>query len=185
MWAYPILVAVAAGDAVFPILPSETIAIICGIQAARGELSLGWVLALAAAGAFSGDNASYSIGRFAGAPAARRLFRGEKAKERVERAREFLSKRGSYVLVVARFVPGGRTATTFTAGLVHVAWMRRFAPLIALAAVLWSLYSVFLGYLGGKLFRDKPLYAVILALGVALAITAAVEGGRRVFAARS
>jgi membrane-associated protein len=166
------------------VLPSETVAIICGIQAARGQLSLPWVLVLAAAGAFTGDNASYSIGRFAGAPAARRLFRGEKSKERLQRARQFLSKRGSYVVVAARFVPGGRTAATFTAGLVRVAWARRFAPLVALAAVLWSTYSVFLGYLGGRMFRDRPLYAVLVALGVALAITAAVEAGRRVFAAR-
>ena len=47
-WTYPLLFGICLGDAVFPVLPSETAAIVCGIQAARGQLSLGWVLVLAA-----------------------------------------------------------------------------------------------------------------------------------------
>ena len=62
-WTYPILLGICLGDAVLPALPSETAVIVCGIQAARGQLSLGWVIACAALGAFLGDNASYSAGR--------------------------------------------------------------------------------------------------------------------------
>jgi membrane-associated protein len=180
LWAYPILLGIAAGDAVIPALPSETAAIVCGIQAARGELSLEWVIVFAAAGAFIGDNASYAIGRWFGNPATKRLFRGRKAQQRLERARVFLKDRGSYVIVVARFIPGGRTATTFTAGLVKMPWLRRFAPYAALAAVIWACYGSLLGYLGGTMFEERPLYAVGLALGIALAITVAVEAARRV-----
>src|ERR671928_44646 len=77
-WTYLILFGICVGDAVFPALPSETAAIVCGIQAARGQLSLGLVLVLAAAGAFTGDNLSYCGGRFLGRPVQRRLFSGEK-----------------------------------------------------------------------------------------------------------
>jgi membrane protein DedA with SNARE-associated domain len=152
---------------------------VCGIQAARGNLSLPLVLAVAAAGAFAGDNTSYAGGRWLGSPLQRRLFSGEGARRRLDWAKRFLKDRGSYVLVVARFIPGGRTATTFTAGLVRLAWIRQFVPFIALAAVLWSLYSVLLGYLGGRTFRDKPLYAVLLAFGIAALVTVGVEVGRR------
>lgn len=178
-WAYPILLAIAAGDAVLPLLPSETAAIVCGIQAARGELALEWVLVFAAAGAFIGDNTSYGIGRGAGAPAAARIFRSAKTQERLLRARRFLQDRGSYVLVIARFIPGGRTATTFTAGLVRLPWWRRFAPFVAAAAVLWACYAVLLGYLGGAMFREQPLYALALAFGIAALIAAVVELVRR------
>ena len=41
-----------------------TAVIVCGIQAARGQLSLEWVIVWAAAGAFTGDNASYAVGRW-------------------------------------------------------------------------------------------------------------------------
>ena len=185
LWAYPILLGIAAGDAVLPLLPSETAAIVCGIQAARGELSLGWVLAAAAVGAFAGDNASYALGRWAGAPVAARLFRGEKARGRLDRAKRFLENRGSYVLVIARFIPGGRTATTFTAGLVKLPWRRRFAPYIAAAAILWACYGVLLGYLGGRTFRDQPHYALLLAFGIAATIAGIIELVRRLRPATS
>jgi membrane-associated protein len=137
------------------------------------------VLALAAAGAFCGDNASYALGRSLGRPVRRRLFAGERARRRLEWAQRFLQERGSYVLVVARFIPGGRTATTFTSGLVRLSWPRRFAPYIAVAAVTWSAYSVLLGYLGGRTFRDRPLYALLLAFAIAAGITVLVEFVRR------
>ena len=179
MWTYPLLFAICVGDAVFPALPSETAAIVCGIQAARGHLSLTLVLVLAALGAFCGDNSSYALGRYLGRPIQQRLFSGEKAQARLDWAKNFLETRGSYVLVVARFIPGGRTATTFTAGLVKLPWKREFVPFIGLAAILWSAYAVLLGYIGGRTFKDQPLYAVLLAFGIAGLITVLVEVARR------
>ena len=64
-------------------------------------------------GAFVGDNTSYALGRYLGRPVQQRVFAGERAQRRLEWAQRFLKERGSYVLIVARFVPGGRTATTF------------------------------------------------------------------------
>ncbi len=175
MWTYPLLLAICAGDAMFPILPSETALIVCGVQAARGELSLGWVIVFGAAGAFLGDNASYSAGRWIGKPIVGRLFPGERAQQRLEWARRFLKERGSYVLIVARFVPGGRIATTFTSGLVHLRWATRFAPFIAIAAVLWASYGALLGYLGGRIFRNHPLLALGLAFALAVGCVGVVE----------
>jgi membrane-associated protein len=180
LWTYPILFGICLGDAVIPALPSETAVIVCGIQAARGQLSLGWVIAVAALGAFAGDNASYAIGRWLGTPVVLRFFRGEVAQRRLDWAKRFLQDRGSYVLIIARFIPGGRTATTFTSGLVHLRWMTRFAPYILIAAVLWASYGALLGYLGGRTFRNQPIYALLLAFGIAAAITLGVETYRRV-----
>jgi membrane-associated protein len=179
LWTYPLLFGICAGDALIPAFPSETALIVCGIQAARGQLSLGLVIVCAAAGAFTGDNASYAVGRWLGRPAVGRFFMGEVAQGRLDWARNFLKERGSYVLVVARFIPGGRTATTFTAGLVRLRWMTRFAPYVFVAAILWAVYGGLLGYLGGRLFEDQPIYALLVALGIAALITVAVEAWRR------
>jgi membrane-associated protein len=178
-WTYPLLLGICIGDAIFPALPSETAVIVCGIQAARGQLSLGWVIFFAALGAFLGDNGSYALGRWLGQPVVRRFFSGERARERLDWAKRFLKDRGSYVLVVARFVPGGRTATTFTSGLVKLRWETRFAPFILVAAILWAIYGALVGYLGGVTFKDKPIYALLLAFGIAATITVAIELYRR------
>ena len=179
LWTYPLLFGICAGDALIPAFPSETALIVCGVQAARGQLSLEWVIVCAGAGAFVGDNACYAVGRWLGRPAVKRFFSGEVAKRRLDWARNFLKERGSYILVVARFIPGGRTATTFTAGLVHIRWPTRFAPYIFAAAVLWSLYGALLGYFGGRMFKDQPIYALLFAFGIAALITLGVEGWRR------
>ena len=180
LWTYPLLFGICAGDALIPAFPSETAVIVCGIQAARGELALEWVIFWAAAGAFAGDNASYAVGRWLGTPAVKRFFSGEVAQGRLDWANKFLKERGGYVLIVARFIPGGRTAATFTSGLVHLRWSTRFAPYILIAAILWSVYAALLGYLGGRLFEDRPILALLVAFGIAAAITAGVEGWRRV-----
>jgi membrane protein DedA with SNARE-associated domain len=178
-WTYLLLFAFCAGDVLLPALPSESAVIICGLQAARGELSLTWVLVAAAAGAFVGDNTSYASGRFLGTRVQEKLFSGEKASRRLEWAKGFLRERGGYVFLVARFIPGGRTATTFTAGLVRLPWLRRFGPFVFVAAVLWAGYGAAIGYFGGRMFRDQPIYALLLAFGLAAVIGAAGEAYRR------
>jgi membrane-associated protein len=164
---------------VFPALPSETAVIVCGIQAARGQLSLPLVIVIAAAGAFAGDNTSYGLGRFLGTPVQRRFFDGEKAQQRLEWAKDFLATRGASVFLVARFIPAGRTATTFTAGLVRYRWLMRFVPFDLIAAFLWAIYCTLLGYLGGRTFENRPIFALLLAFGIAAGIAAISELIRR------
>ena len=64
--AYVILWALALGDAVVPILPSEAALITAGLLSVVGDLTLGWVIVAGALGAYCGDSISYGLGRFAG-----------------------------------------------------------------------------------------------------------------------
>jgi membrane protein DedA with SNARE-associated domain len=118
------------------------------------------------------------LGRTAGASAARRLFRSPKAKRRLDWAGDALDRHGATIIVVARFVPGGRTATTFTAGTVRLPWPR-FAAADAVGATLWAVYAAGLGYLGGETFERRPLYALLFGLGVALLFALVLEATRR------
>jgi membrane-associated protein len=118
------------------------------------------------------------LGRTVGASAARRLFRSPKAKGRLTWAGETLTRHGPAIIVVARFIPGGRTATTFTAGTVQLPWPR-FAAADAVGVTLWATYAAGLGYLGGETFERRPLYAFLFGLGVALLVALVVEVARR------
>ncbi|HET7044803.1 MAG TPA: DedA family protein [Gaiellaceae bacterium] len=183
-WAYAIVLGIAALDAVFPLVPSESVAITAGVLAGVGDLDLQPAIAAAAVGAFAGDSTSYALGRKVGGPARRRLFHGERATRALAWAEGMLEKRGGYLIVVARFVPGGRTATTFTAGMVRFP-APKFLGFAALAAICWASYAVLLGYLGGRAFEEQPLLALGVALAIAFAVTLVVEGFRHLRRTRS
>ena len=177
-WTYAVLLAVAALDAIIPLLPSETTAIAAGVLAAAGALSIELVIVAAAAGAFAGDTGSYFIGRELGGRVTPRLFSGEKARARLGRAEGILATRGGYVIIFSRFVPGGRTAVMLTAGLTRMAWVR-FLRFAAVAAAVWASYAALLGYIGGRAFEEHPWQGLLLALGLAGALGIALELRRR------
>jgi membrane-associated protein len=174
-WSYLIVFTIAMLDAFFPIVPSEATAIAAGVVAGTGGLAVEIVILAAAAGALVGDNISFGIGHFLGARVERRFFLGEKARKRLAWARSMLDRRGGYLIVVARFIPGGRTATTFTAGLVETFPWTRFLRYDAIACAIWGSYTVLLGYFGGRTFEEEPWKGLLLAFGVALAVTGLVE----------
>jgi membrane-associated protein len=95
-------------------------------------------------------------------------------------AQRTLDERGGYLIVVARFIPGGRTATTFTAGFVETFPWRRFLMFDALAGAIWGAYTVLLGYFGGRSFEEAPWKGLLLAFGIAVAVTVVVEVVRHV-----
>jgi membrane-associated protein len=171
-WAYLILFLFAFLDALVPIVPSETAVITAGVVAASGDLSLGLIILAAAAGAFLGDNAAYLIGRRFGGRATERFFSGEKAQQRLGWAEEQLRERGGELIVIARFIPGGRTAVTLSAGTLHYPW-RRFVVFDGAAALVWASYAALLGYYGGRTFES--FWGLALALTTAFAIAGGVE----------
>lgn len=178
-WAYAIVFALALLDAFFPVVPSETAVITAGVVAAAGDLVLPLVVVAAAAGAFAGDNISYLIGRHFGPSVVKRFFRGEKGQRRIDWAKRQLRERGVQLIVVGRFIPGGRTAVTISAGLIGFGWPR-FLAADALAAGAWAIYASLLGYFGGRAFEHAPWKGLVIALGVGFALAGLVELGRRV-----
>ncbi len=182
-WTYVLIAAVCALDAVLPIVPSETVVLTAAVLAADGRLPVELVALAAGVGSFCGDNASYALGRWVGGPIVGRLTRGGRAHRLSEWARAQLRQRGVSVIVGARFVPGGRTATTLSAGGLGMPW-RRFGPADALAATLWALYTTALGYVGGTTFRDRTWLAIAVSFGLALVLGVVAELIRRATAAR-
>ncbi|WP_236050608.1 DedA family protein [Nonomuraea cypriaca] len=165
-WLYVALFALALLDGFFPIVPAETSVITAGVFAATGETNLALVIVVAALGAFAGDHISYLIGNKTG-----RRLRDKKA---FVWARNALAERGGLVLVVARYIPGGRTATTLTMGAVRHP-LRSFTFFDAIAAISWGVYSGLIGFFGGMAFENDPIKGLLLGLGIALSVTAIVE----------
>jgi membrane-associated protein len=174
-WAYLIIFAIAFLDSFFPVVPSETAVITGGVLAGGGELSIELVLVAAAAGAFAGDNFTYGLGKLFGPRLSRTLFRGKRAQSTLTLVHGALEKRGGLLIVTARFIPGGRTATAFTCGLTAYPW-RRFVLFTIIAGTGWALYAGLLGYFGGKTFEEETWKGLLLAFAIAGGIAALAEG---------
>jgi membrane protein DedA with SNARE-associated domain len=173
-----VVFAAAAADVLLPLIPSETIIIAASVLAAQGGLTIFAIVPAAALGAFLGDNIAYFLGRQVGDPVARRIFRGEKGRARLEWAEGAIRRRGVALIAIGRFIPGGRTVTTFAAGTLAMAY-RRFLVADAAAAVVWALYVSMLGYFGGAAFEDNIWLPLALALGFATLVALSVEAWRR------
>ncbi|MEV6374009.1 DedA family protein [Micromonospora musae] len=177
-WVYLILVGVTALDAFFPAVPSEAAVITAAVvSAGGGRPNIIAVVAAAAIGALVGDHISYAIGRGGGARRLARLPERSRRRTGSEWARRAVDRRGGVILTTARYIPGGRTAVTLTMGAVRYP-RRSFLLFDAIAASTWAVYCGLLGYFGGLAFERDPIKGVIAGVGLAVAITLAIEAVR-------
>lgn len=175
-WTYAFLFVIAALDVIIPLVPSETSVILAGVLASTGDLHLVLVILFAAAGAIVGDNTAYWIGRKVGHRIVDRWFKGERRKQ-VDWAHKQVEERGGYLILIGRFIPGGRTAVTLSCGMLEMPW-RRFIAWDVAAGLVWATYAAMLGYVGGRTFEENPFKGFILAFLVALGIAGLIEAYR-------
>ena len=175
---------VAFLDSVFPIVPSEFSVIAGGVASGSGMLiddqqvlSIVLVIVLAAIGAYGGDSLAYAIGSRSDKLLRKIFFRGDKGDKRLFATGEQIRKRGGLLLITARFVPGGRTAMTFSCGLTGQPFWAWFSRWDLLATTLWATYAGLLGFFFGTAVED-PTNALWIAFGFALSVTVLIEAGR-------
>lgn len=165
-WAIVVMAVCTVIDGFFPPVPSESLVVgLAAISSSTGTPPW-WLLApVAAAAAWGGDNIAYLIGRAIGT---RWLVRRFPRMVRVlDWAERHLERRGAMIIIVARFIPGGRVAVNLTCGASGFL-QRRFMALTVLSGVTWALYSVGLGVLAGAWLEHNPLLAA--AIGVVGAV---------------
>jgi membrane protein DedA with SNARE-associated domain len=157
------------------LLEGETLLALAGLAAHRGYLALPWVIAVAALGAFLGDQVYFLVGRRNGARVLARFPRLAPGIERIER---LLERYGAPIVVLVRFLYGLRAVGPIAIGMTGMGW-GRFAALNALGAALWAALVASLGYaLGnaltlilGDLQRiEGVLFAAVAVAGIAAAL---------------
>jgi membrane-associated protein len=183
--SYAIAIIIPALDAILPVLPSETVIIALGVATASStDPRIALLVACSAVGAFLGDNLCYLLGRRFGPRAERRFFRGGKGMQRRAWAERSLERYGMPLIVICRFIPGGRTAVTLCCGIIGYQ-RRRFVIATAAAGVIWATYAFFIGRLSGRAFEDKPWAGLLLAFGATIAVSGLIEVIRRIRSRRN
>jgi membrane protein DedA with SNARE-associated domain/rhodanese-related sulfurtransferase len=128
-------------------LPSLPVLLAAGALAGAGELSLAAVIFLAALAAFLSDMIWFEIGRRHGGPVLKFACRASLEPDScVRRTKEMFSRRASWTLLMAKFVPGMNVVAPPVAGMSGMS-RARFQMLNALGAVAFGFSFVGLGYL--------------------------------------
>ena len=151
-------------------LPGETALIAFGVLASQGNYQIAWVIVVAAAAAFIGDNLGYwLIGRWGG----RELFDRWRwlrnyADRVLPRAEELVRKHGGKVVFFGRFIAILRFTAAWIAGLGRMHWLT-FLLWNAAGGVAWATAVGLVAYYGGKAAADAIAhYGLFAAAGIAV-----------------
>ncbi len=160
---------VFAEDALFVgfVLPGETVAILGGVAANRGHVSLTAVLAVVVLAAIVGDSVGYEVGRHAG-PRVLALPVLRRRQGRLDDARDFLARRGGSAVFLGRWVAFFRAVMPALAGTARMPYPK-FLAYNAAGGLAWGVAVVLAGYFAGASYTR-----VEKALGPGAAVVVAV-----------
>src|SRR5947207_937680 len=170
----PVMALLIAGESMGVPLPGETALIAASILAARGDLDIVAVIALAAVAALVGDNIGYLIGRRGGRRVLLRHPRLRPHGERLLAAGEpFFARHGPKAVFLGRWFTGLRIAAAWLAGINQMRWLS-FLFWNATGGVAWAVSIGVLAYaLGHSAERILKTAGVVGAGGIVLGGVAA------------
>ncbi|RSM70702.1 DedA protein [Actinoplanes sp. ATCC 53533] len=178
---YPLLSGLCSLDGVLPMIPSEAAVLAAGVFAHAGTPSLLLIVLATALGVFVGDHLAYGLSRSVLGP--RLINRSQRVSRAVAAAGRQLDRRTTPLIVISRFLPGGRVTMNLACGTARLP-LSRFSPASAIAALAWAAYTAGLGFLGGAAFVENPLLGLAVGLGLSFAFGGIVELIRRRVARR-
>ena len=151
-------------------LEGETVVLFAAFAAAQGLLDPWLLLVCAWIGSFSGDQCYFWLGRKYGV---RLLRRFPSWRMGVDSALRWLEHYDTWFILSFRFIYGVRNFSSFALGLSAVRW-ERFLRLNFVAALVWAISFVSVGYFLGHMFRavlgDIARSFGIVMLGVFVAV---------------
>lgn len=165
LWFYPLLAICIIGDALCPLLPSETL-ITAGASwsASNGTPNVWAVWWIAVISAVIGDNLCYLLGTRL-VTFVRSTPPRSKLGQAVDWVERNVRRRAGLTIVVARFVPWGRWVLTIMLGAMKYPWWLFFLFDLVGVVVLAS-QAALIGYFGGWVLQDFPLLGVVLGLAL-------------------
>jgi membrane-associated protein len=144
---------VFAEDALFIgfVIPGETAAVLGGVVASRGSLPLLWIMLVVVVAAIVGDTVGYEIGKHLG-PKVLNLRIMKKRKAKLDKAQDFLRRRGGAAVFLGRFIAFFRAVMPALSGLSRMHYLR-FLAFNAAGGLIWGAGFVLLGFLAGNSYE--------------------------------
>jgi membrane protein DedA with SNARE-associated domain len=168
------LAAVMAVETVLPPIPSEIVLPLAGSQLAGGHLAFLIAVLAATLGSVVGAWALYAAGRFGGRPLLLRLHPLLRIDEsRLARAEAYFARRGDWLVLVGRLVPGVRAVVSIPAGTARMP-LGRFTALTAAGSFAWNAGLIEAGKLLAQRWTEVAAVVAPASTGLLAVAVAAV-----------
>ena len=170
VWVYVVVaLLVFAEDAIFVgfVIPGETAAVLAGVATALGRADLAVAIVVVVAAAIIGDTVGYEVGKHLG-PRLLNLKILRKRRAGIDRALDFLRRRGGLAVFLGRFTAFFRAVMPALAGVSRMRY-RRFLMWNAAGGIVWGTGYVVLGHVAGasyKTLETKVGHGAAIGVGV-------------------
>jgi membrane-associated protein len=180
--ALGLIVFLETGAMVF-FLPGDSLLVMAGFYAAKGDLDIWALNALLIPLAIAGDATSYWIGTRTGP----HLFNRPRSRlfrpEHLVAAHEFYERHGGKAIILARFMPLVRTFVPVVAGVAGMGY-RRFASFNVIGGTAWVASMTLVGFVLGSRFplliqHIEKVIVVVIVLSVLPGLVEWLKARRR------
>lgn len=135
-------------------LPGDSLLVVAGLFAARGDLNVFILLVSLFVAAVVGD----AVGYYSGLKMGPRIFSREKSllfrPSHLQKAQGFYEKYGGKTIIIARFVPIIRTFAPIVAGAANMPY-RKFVIFNIAGGFLWVFSMILSGYFLGSILKSR------------------------------
>ena len=157
-------------------LPGDSLLVVAGLFAAKGDLNVFILLSTLFVAAVVGD----AVGYFTGAKLGPRIFTRQQSllfrPSHLQKAHAFYEKYGSKTIIIARFVPIIRTFAPIVAGAAQMPY-RRFVIFNVFGGFLWVFSMILAGYFLGSVIPnlDQHIEKVVIIVVLLSLMPPAIE----------
>ena len=143
-------------------LPGDSLLVTAGLFAAKGDLSVFWLIVVLSIAAIAGDSTGYWIGKTAGPTIYKKEDSRFFKKSHLRKAEQFYIRHGGKTIILARFVPIIRTFAPVVAGAAGMEY-KRFVSFNIFGGILWVASMSLIGYYLGRIPGiDKNIDIVVI-----------------------
>jgi membrane protein DedA with SNARE-associated domain len=166
-WGYPGIFGLMLLESSSLPVPSEVVLPFAGYLVSIGQLNFGLTVLVATVAAIAGSLIDYFIGLKGFQVLAEHKVLGRVifSTAQLETAGRWFKKYGSFMIFIARLIPGLRTIISFPAGAARMP-LPKFAAFTTAGCLLWNGVLIYVGYYLGSNWREVAAVSQYIIVGV-------------------
>ncbi len=131
------------------VVPGDVVIALGGVYAARGDLNVVAVMAIAFVAAVCGESAGFWLGRRYGMSLVRRFPLLNRLEDKLSEVQMYFDRHGGKTVAIGRYATAAGAMVPFVAGMAGMRY-RRFLLFDVPAVLLWAIGITLVGYVFGR-----------------------------------